>query len=363
MLNGRSGLLPEARRQEAELGGGGVVGGGDATVASVPALAGYVSLGAAVLLGRSIGQALRAATLALHAVRAAFRPSEDHPWAPGDEWHAATLRFLAGDEPALRWYARLGRLSASPGGTMALAKMTRDVGVRHVLPAVCAPTLVLDSRDDPVVPGAAGRHIAERTPGAKVVELPGRDHLPWIGDTELVIAEMRELLTGGRHEVEIDRVLATILFVDIVGSTARAAALGDTRWRTLLDAFYGAARSEIHRFRGHQTKTTGDGLLATFDGPARAIRCADAIRQASRALCLDVRAGLHTGECEMRGDDVRGIAVHICARVADQAAGGEILVSSTVRDLVAGSGIAFEPRGTPTLKGVPGEWQVFSARV
>src|SRR5206468_540112 len=237
---------------------------------------------AAVLLGRSIGQALRAATLALHAVRAAFRPSEDHPWAPGDEWHAATLRFLAGDEPALRWYARLGRLSASPGGTMALAKMTRDVGVRHVLPAVCVPTLVLDSRDDPVVPGAAGRHIAERTPGAKVVELPGRDHLPWIGDTELVIAEMRELLTGGRHEVELGR---------------------------------------------------------------------------------DVRAGLHTGECEVRGDDVRGIAVHICARVADQAAGGEILVSSTVRDLVAGSGIAFEPRGTPTLKGVPGEWQVFSARV
>src|SRR5437016_2786772 len=215
----------------------------------------------------------------------------------------------------------------------ALVKMTRDVGVRHVLPAVCVPTLVLDSRDDPVVPGAAGRHIAERTPGAKVVELPGRDHLPWIGDTELAIAEMRELLTGGRHEVEIDRVLATILFVDIVGSTARAAALGDTRWRTLLDAFYGAARSEIHRFRGHQTKTTGDGLLATFDGPARAIRCADAIRQASRALGLDVRAGLHTGECEVRGDDVRGIAVHICARVADQAAGGEILVSSTVRDL------------------------------
>jgi len=257
----------------------------------------------------------------------------------------------------------MGRMSESPGAAMALVNMTRDVDVRHVLPAIRVPTLVLNPRDDPVVPTAAGRYIAERIPGAKFVELPGRDHLPWIGNTELVIAELREFLTGVRHEVEIDRVLATILFVDIVGSTARAAALGDTGWRALLDAFYGAARSEIDRFRGRQTKTTGDGLLATFDGPARAIRCADAIRQASRALCLDVRAGLHTGECEMRGDDVGGLAVHIGARVADQAAGGEILVSSTVRDLVAGSGIAFEPRGTPTLKGVPGEWQLFSARV
>ena len=322
----------------------------------------------------------RTRALVLHAVPAAFRPSEDYPWALDDKLHAATLSFLdtswgrgwflaqlmpslAGDEHALRWCARMERMSASPGAAMALVNMNRDVDVRHVLPAIRVPTLVLNPRDDPVVPTAAGRYIAERIPGAKFVELPGRDHLPWIGNTELVIAELREFLTGVRHEVEIDRVLATILFVDIVGSTARAAALGDTGWRALLDAFYGAARSEIDRFRGRQTKTTGDGLLATFDGPARAIRCADAIRQVSRALCLDVRAGLHTGECEMRGDDVGGLAVHIGARVADQAAGGEILVSSTVRDLVAGSGIAFEPRGTPTLKGVPGEWQVFSARL
>ncbi len=321
----------------------------------------------------------RTRALVLYAAPAAFAPSAEYPWAPDDEGYAAMLSLidtlwgqgqflarlapsLADDERTLRWCARMERMGASPGAAMALVRMNRDIDVSHVLSAVRVPTLVLHRRDDPVVPLAAGRYVAERIPGARFVELEGRDHLPWIGDAESVLAELREFVTGVREEVETERVLATILFVDIVASTARAAALGDARWRAILDAFYAAARAEVDRFRGHLVKTTGDGLLATFDGPARAIRCADAIRRASPALGLDVRAGLHTGECEMRAGDVGGLAVHIGARVADLAASGEVLVSSTVHDLVAGSGIAFEHRGPHTLKGVPEEWQLFSAR-
>jgi pimeloyl-ACP methyl ester carboxylesterase len=321
----------------------------------------------------------RTRAVVLYAPLAAFRPSADYPWGLDDNafatyvacldtsWGTGQLTAnltpsLANDTPTLRWYRKLERQSASPGAAIALARMNRDIDVRSVLPAIRVPTLVLNRSQDPVVPLAAARYAADRIPGARFVELPGRDHLPWVGDSDAVVQALREFLTGARDESTVDRVLATILFVDIVGSTARAVELGDARWRTLLESFYAAARVEIDRFRGHQVNTTGDGILATFDGPARAIRCARAIATAAEQLGLTVRAGLHTGECEMRGSDVSGIAVHIGSRVADLAAGGEVLVSSTVRDLVAGSGITFDTRGQHQLRGVPGQWSVFAAR-
>jgi class 3 adenylate cyclase len=195
----------------------------------------------------------------------------------------------------------------------------------------------------------------------KYVELPGSDHLPWCTNADAIVDEVEEFLTGERHEPALDRILATILFVDIVGSTERAAALGDQRWRDLLEDFYARVRRQIRQFRGIEVGTVGDGILATFDGPARGIRCARSIADAVRAIGLELRAGLHTGECEVIGTDIGGIAVHTAARVAALAAAGEVLVSHTVKDLVAGSGIPFEPRGTHVLKGVPGEWPLFAA--
>jgi len=205
----------------------------------------------------------------------------------------------------------------------------------------------------------AGRQLAARIPGAKYVELPGADHLPWVGDPDAILDEIEEFLTGARPTIEPDRVLATVLFTDIVGSTERLAQVGDRRWRELLGAHHAIVRRELERFRGHEVNTAGDGFLATFDGPARAVRCAGAIRDAVRSVGLEVRAGVHTGEIELMGDDVGGIAVHIGARVAAGAGPGEILVSSTVKDLVAGSGLVFEDRGAHALKGVPGEWRLF----
>jgi len=207
---------------------------------------------------------------------------------------------------------------------------------------------------------AQARYMAERIPEARCVELPGDDHVPWIGDADAILTEIEELLTGSRPTIEPDRVLATVLFTDIVGSTKRAADLGDRRWRDLLDRHHVQVRRELVRFRGREVKTAGDGFLATFDGPARAIRCAGAIGAAVRQLGLEIRAGLHTGEVELIGDDVGGIAVHIGARVAAEAGPGEILVSSTVKDLVAGSGIRFEDRNTHVLRGIPGEWRLFA---
>src|SRR2546421_892841 len=197
-------------------------------------------------------------------------------------------------------------------------------------------------------------------PNAKYVELPGADHFPYVGDTEAILAEIEEFLTGARHAPEADRVLATVLFTDIVGSTAHAAGMGDQWWRDLLGSYQALVRGELARSRGREVKTLGDGFLATFDGPARAIRCACAIRDSVRPLGIEIRAGLHTGECELMDDDVGGIAVHIGARVAASAAPSEVLVSSTVKDLVAGSGIGFVERGTVELKGVPGEWSLFA---
>jgi class 3 adenylate cyclase len=238
--------------------------------------------------------------------------------------------------------------------------MNAEMDVRHVLPAIRVPTLVLHSAGDRTLPVAGSRVLAERIPGARFVELPGIDHVPWGDDADAIVDEIEEFLTGVRHGPEPDRVLATVLFTDIVGSTERAAALGDRRWRDLLEGHHEVVRRELGRFRGREIDTTGDGFLATFDGPARGIRCARSVSEAVRPLGIEVRAGLHTGEIEILGDKVSGLAVHIGARVAAAAGPGEVLVSSTVRDLVAGSGLRFHDRGVQSLKGVPGEWQLFA---
>ena len=248
----------------------------------------------------------------------------------------------------------------SPAAVMALVAMNDEIDIRHILPAIRVPTLLLHSVRDATIPIGASRYMAERIPGARLVELPGEDHLPWLTDSEAILGEIEEFLTGVRHAVEPDRVLATVLFTDIVGSTEKAAALGDRRWRDLLDQHHALIRTDLARFRGREVKTTGDGILATFDGPARGVRCACAIAEEVRPLGIEVRAGLHTGECEMMGDDVGGIAVHIGARVAALTGAGEVLVSSTVKDLVAGSGLRFGDRGSQSLKGVPGEWHIYA---
>lgn len=255
------------------------------------------------------------------------------------------------------------RAAASPGAAAAIMRMNREIDVRHVLPAIGVPTLVLHRAKDHVLNIEHARYMAARIPGAQLVELPGEDHTPWLGDRDAMLGEVEQFLTGRRHAQEPERVLATVLFADIVSSTERAAALGDGPWRMLLERFYATVGEVLQRYRGRQINTAGDGFLAAFDGPARAVRCAAAIRTAVRALGLEVRCGLHTGECELVGDDLAGIAVHIGARVAALAAPGEVLVSRTVRDLVAGSGLALEDWGTHKLKGVPDEWHVFRAQM
>jgi class 3 adenylate cyclase len=234
-----------------------------------------------------------------------------------------------------------------------------QVDVRDILGSVRVPTLVLHRRDE-VVPLEYGRELAAKIPGARLVELDGVDHWPGVGDIKSITGEVEEFLTGHRHAHAIDRVLATVLFTDIVDSTKRATELGDQRWRELLERHDEIARAEITRFQGRVIKHTGDGFLATFDGPTRALRCATTLAERMPELGIDVRSGLHTGECEPRGDDIGGIAVHIGARIAALANAGEVLVSSTVKDLVNGSGIAFQDRGTQVLKGVHGEWRLYA---
>jgi class 3 adenylate cyclase len=221
---------------------------------------------------------------------------------------------------------------------------------------------VLHSIHDAVIPIGSGRFLAEHIPGAKLVELPGVDHVPWGSDRDLIADEIEEFLTGARSSAERDRVLATVLFTDIVGATEHAARVGDRSWHDLLDSHHALVRRELERFRGHEIDTAGDGFLASFDGPARAVRCACAISEGVGALGIEIRAGLHTGECELMGAKLGGIAVHTGARVASVARAGEVLVSSTVKDLVAGSGLMFEDRGLQSLKGVPGEWRLFAVR-
>jgi class 3 adenylate cyclase len=270
---------------------------------------------------------------------------------------------LARDPEASERRAAYFRASASPGAAISIMKMNREIDVRHVLPAIQVPTLILHRAADRAIDVANARYMAERIPGSKLVELAGVDHSYVAGDRDALLDEVEVFLTGARHVREPERVLATVLFTDIVGSTARAAALGDNAWRELLEAFYANAREVLEHYRGREVNTSGDGLLAAFDGPARAIRCAGAIRDSVRSLGLEVRCGLHTGECELVGKDLAGIAVHIGARVASVAKPGEVLVSQTVRDLVAGSGLEFEERGPHRLKGVPNEWLLFQARL
>jgi class 3 adenylate cyclase/esterase/lipase len=267
------------------------------------------------------------------------------------------------DEAFVQWFGRLERASASPGAVRALLRANYEIDVRHVLPAIQAPTLILHRVGDRTVPVEAGRYLAQHIRGAKYVELPGEDHLLQAFDPEtldLLIDETEEFITGTRSSPEPDRVLVTVMFTDIVSSTERAAAIGDRRWRELLDGYLGVARRQLERFRGREVDVAGDGLFAIFDGPARAIRCACAIRDAVHQLGLEMRAGLHTGECEVAGSKVSGIAVHTGARIAATARPQEVLASGTVRDLVAGSGIRFDDRGSHVLKGVPGEWRLFA---
>jgi class 3 adenylate cyclase len=255
-------------------------------------------------------------------------------------------------------WARHERLAATPGTVSRVVRLASELDVRSVLPTIRVPTLVLHHAEDPVIPPAGGKNVAARIPGAKYVEVPGRNVMHFVEPWRESFQEIAEFLTGHQADVADDRVLATVLFTDIVDSTRRAAEMGDRDWRALLDAHDAIVRSQLARFRGREVNSTGDGFLAMFDGPQRAIRCAMAIRDAVQALGIEVRAGLHTGECEVRGDDIGGIAVHIGARVSALAGPNDVLVSSTLRDLVIGSGLEFEDRGAHQLKGVPGEWHL-----
>ncbi len=299
----------------------------------------------------------------------------NYPWAPTreerDSWYDLLERGWGGvvdigtlapnADPHFReWWARYLRMSASPGAALALGRMNSEIDIREVLPSIRVPTLILHRTGDLDMDVGGARYMASRIAGAKYIELPGDDHLPFVGDQEAILDEIEEFLTGARQHAELDRVLATVLFTDMVGSTERSAALGDKRWRDLLEAHNRVMREELDRFRGREIDTAGDGFFATFDGPARAVRCACAMRNELARLGIDIRAGLHTGECELVADKVRGIAVHIGSRVASLARPGEVLVSSTVKDLVAGSGLEFEDRGVQTLRGVPGEWRLFA---
>jgi len=278
---------------------------------------------------------------------------------------AVRARLGSTEDEDLDAIVDLYRFGSSPGALEALQRMNREIDIRHVLPAVRVPTLILHGSEDTVVPVEVARYMASRIPTARVVEIPGAGHLAFGKPAAAIFEEVERFVTGvwragGWEESEPDRVLATVLFTDIVGSTARAVELGDRAWRELLGLHHELIRRELVRFRGIELDTAGDGFFARIDGPARAIRCARAIAESVRQIGLEVRAGLHTGECEVMDSKVGGIAVHIGARVAKEALPGEVLVSSTVKDLVAGSGIRFEERGTAELKGVPGEWRLYS---
>ncbi len=320
---------------------------------------------------------LRTSALILYGAMARLAWAPDHPWGRKFDDHEPRLKSLetawgtgavlstynpslAADEPYRRWLAAYERASASPGAALAVSRMNWEIDARPVLPIIRVPTLVLHRTDDPQIKVEHGRYIAAHIPGAKCVELPGIDHAPWAGDTDSVLDEIEEFLTGVRHGPEPDRVLVTVLFTDIVGATEHAAQLGDRRWRELITQHHALVRQRLERFRGREIDTAGDGFLAVFDGPARAVRAAGAIGDALRPLGVSIRAGVHTGECEMIGDKVGGIAVHIGARLAALAAPNEVLVSSTVKDLVAGSGLRFDDRGVHNLRGVPESWRLFA---
>src|SRR5215207_1403486 len=343
----------------------------------------------AVMFGASEGSALacyfaatepeRVAAAILYGALARVMPVPDYPWTVLDEdrlseWKGAVaeawgegliLTPLAPskltDEREREWWGRYERACVSPAMELKIIEANLLIDIRDVLHLVQAPTLLLHRRGD-VIPIEGARYMAERIPGAKMIEMEGEDHWPWIDNPDEVCDHIEEFVTGARRAPEPDRVLATVLFTDIVASTERAAEIGDRRWRELLEAHEESFRRELERQGGQEVKTTGDGFLATFDGPARAIRCAKAAASAIRALGINIRAGIHTGECERRNGDIGGIAVHIGARVMSQADPGEVLVSNTVKDLTVGSDIEFEERGEHELKGVPGSWRLYAAR-
>jgi class 3 adenylate cyclase/pimeloyl-ACP methyl ester carboxylesterase len=317
----------------------------------------------------------RTSALVLYGSYAKRLRDPDYPWAPTlgerQRWYDLIERGWGGlvdidtmapnaDRPFREWWARYLRMSASPGAALALGRMNAEIDIRGVLPSIRVPTLILHRTGDRDMDVGGARYMTGMIAGSRYVELPGDDHLPFVGDQDAILDEIEEFLTGARHHADLDRILATVLFTDVVGSTERAAALGDKRWRDLLESYNQVIREELERFRGREVDTAGDGFFATFDGPARAIRCACAMRSKLARLGIEIRAGLHTGECELVGDKVRGISVHIGSRVASLATPGEVLVSSTVKDLVAGSGLEFKDRGVHTLRGVPGEWRLFS---
>lgn len=321
----------------------------------------------------------RVSALILWGTMAVFTRKDDYPWAPAPEanetmaaaieqsWGTGISNVVVAptvaDDPSFRsWTARLERNTGTPKEAAALFRLNTAIDVRSLLPTVSVPTLVLHRTGDPAVPVEAGRYVANQIPGARFVEFPGDSHLNFVGDFEDIVAEIEEFLTGVRHVREPDRVLATVVFTDVVESTRRANALGDRRWRQLLDDLDADTTLEVAKGRGRLVKSTGDGHLALFDGPARAIRCAQAMCHVSNRRGIELRAGVHTGEVELRGNDVAGVAVHLAQRVSEVAEPGEVLVSRTVTDLVAGSGIDFDDRGEYELKGVPGAWKLYAVR-
>ncbi|WP_123027519.1 adenylate/guanylate cyclase domain-containing protein [Mycolicibacterium stellerae] len=280
-------------------------------------------------------------------------------WGTGEIQRAMNPDMPWNEEIRAGW-ARMERLAASPSTVALMLELVQELDVRAVLPTIRVPTLVMHHGNDQVIVPAMGRYVADNIAGAKYVELPGRNAYHFVEPWHESFQVVHEFLTGHQAEAADDRVLATVLFTDIVGSTRMAAEIGDRNWHALLDAHDAVVRSQLARFRGREVNRTGDGFLATFDGPQRAIRCAMAIRDAVQPLGIEVRAGLHTGECEIRGDDIGGIAVHIGARVSALARANDVLVSSTLHDLVIGSGLEFDDRGNHQLKDVPGEWQLFA---
>lgn len=302
----------------------------------------------------------------------------DYPWSqkPGDKREAWLEGWRTGwggpyaiddwapseadDERFRQWWAKYLRLGASPNAVISLFRMNAAIDVRDILPAVRVATLVLHRSGDRAIDIEEGRYLARSIPGAKFVELRGDDHLWWVGDSRSIVSEIQEFVTGERPVVEPDRVLATVLFTDIVDSTRRAAEMGDRRWRYLLSRHNEVMRTEIDRFAGHAVKSTGDGFLATFDGPARAIHCAFAVNEQVGRLGLEIRSGLHIGEVELMNGDVGGIAIHIAARVLEEAKANQVWTSHTVKDLVAGSSFKFTGKGTYSFKGMTGEWPLFT---
>ncbi len=371
-LSDRAGELPLLEQQvDDTLGVLDAVGSEEAVVMGVSQSGPMAVLFAATHPARTSG-------LILYGAYATARESEAYPWGRSDQWideymSRVDTEWGTGTDfdlvaPSYRadrvlrdWWSALERNSAAPGNALAYIRAHTQDDVRAVLPSIAVPTCVLHRTDDLYRNIEQGRWISEQIPEAKLVQLPGSDHLPYLGDQESVLAEIESFITGTRAAAEPDRVLATVLFTDIVGSTKLAADIGDQDWHTLLDRHHALVRAELARFRGAEINIAGDSFLATFDGPARAIHCALAIRDEVRSLGIDIRAGIHTGEVEVMGDDIGGIGVHIGARVSSEARSGEVLVSRTVKDLVAGSAITFVDRGLHHLKGVPDEWRLFAA--